>query len=1626
MKICRRVLSFPHAVLVAACVVLSAILPLGAIADSADANKAKVDPDARPHYLKLSKSIAASRISETVQTLSGIHYTVNPTNGSPATVNYSRIAGTPGGEIAQTYVRNQFQQILGAENVHEESFPVTTPSDQGASIAAGGKTYGLRTLWPNLVRTSTLPVNGISGPLIYAGRGDLRSFNGKTVAGSIVMLDFNCGTRWLNAPRLGARAVVFVEPTETMRGEAESKFVGIPVSIPRFWISRADAAALQSASLTTPGFSVTVKCDNPWQTHTASNIVGIMPGSDPVLRNQVVVIEGYYDSMSVVPSLAPGAESSTGMASMLELARAFKADPPKRTVWFVACGAHFLGMEGVRRFVDKHLEEWQQPSGFDRFKSWASHGSVPLPKGRQEVLLFSGLDLSSQTNGIGIFYKGSFYDYREDIQADFSDIGRVCRENAAKIGQVLGFNSEARFGDGINPVNGKGWRNYLPGRFAFDAEAATMAGGRGVTFASTDDSRQLSDTPKDTPDNVNVANLYRQTQLLACEYWHILNDTNDPTAIPQDSPKSIMPVQEWPNWTRQGLRLGFCKLDGRVLLFDPKKNFVPDQPIADSLAVIANPVKTMAGVRGNLIQDTYSNATDKGGDARFNFVGLPLVISNGSGLRFAPANKLHLAAYHLHDVDDDRWNRGDIDYAPDQGVNGAQNYPTEFDLNSDSKSTQVIVFKCVGTSIFDLIDQEALKSLSGVRIFDGVTDGEPREFGFTLAGNEPGVSYVEDVAVLFSSPNRETRLKVVMDSGPGATRFLLINSKPPLPNLDKDKNLERAQGVGYPVGADNKGAVGGDPSDADTVVQNGSITNTALRVALDMWNIDDFRIHQLSKYKIVNEILTNSKKTGLHDIAKEYIDKALQAYNARDYENFDSYSRAAWAYEARVYPQALATANDVVQGVIFYLFLLIPFAYFLERLLFAKSNLRTQLGYAFVIFLVVFFVFSQIHPAFDLTINPLIILIAFVMLALSVIVSLLVWGKFEEELKALRRTITGVHKADVGKASIAFAAFSLGISNMRRRKERTLLTCITLILLTFTVLSFTSVVNQIRTNKVPGEGKAIYNGVLLRLPDWSALQEPAYRLLNDEFGRKYAVAPRSWFYGTSQGQQTFLTLKRAQSSVDLKGVMGLTPQEAQVSHIDKAIVAGPDNQPEGRWFNASDTYSIIIPKGTADSLGIGPKDVGRVEINFSGLPFQVIGIYDPDKLTGSANGIKDLDNEGLTPVDFSANNGQVQAAGSAAAQTAQQGFQQYTHLDSANVAIVPYNTLINLGGDLRSVAMNLGDKSAVEAVLDTLIKRLDLNLYAGENGSVWRFSALAATKPEGLTTIIIPIIIASLIVLNTMLGAVFERVKEIRTFSSIGLSPSNISMLFIAEAMVYAIIGAVSGYLIGQMVSKIVSTFNLSTGLTLNFSSTSAEISIGVVIAVVMLSTIFPARKASQVASPSLDSTWKVPDPVGDRWEIMLPFAVTGDQSHGITQFLIEWFRSYEEQSVGDFITQGIAGSTYNTEYGQAYRLTGRVWLAPFDLGVSQDITLNTYPTDLEDVFEVQLVIERISGDVSNWMRINRRFMNVLRKQFLIWRTLTQAERDRYLAMEHEYEQHAHPMAGNANAAGSSTVAPAI
>jgi len=150
----------------------------------------------------------------------------------------SRIPGYEGNVKAADYIYEIFSE-LGLEELRREKFYVTVPVDKGASLKGpDGERIELYCLWPNMVRTPTLPREGVKGKLIYGGKGEYKDFNGYELKDAVVMLEFNCARNWLKAAELGARAIIFVEPEETMRIEAERKCVEVPINVPRFMLPR--------------------------------------------------------------------------------------------------------------------------------------------------------------------------------------------------------------------------------------------------------------------------------------------------------------------------------------------------------------------------------------------------------------------------------------------------------------------------------------------------------------------------------------------------------------------------------------------------------------------------------------------------------------------------------------------------------------------------------------------------------------------------------------------------------------------------------------------------------------------------------------------------------------------------------------------------------------------------------------------------------------------------------------------------------------------------------------------------------------------------------------------------------------------------------------------------------------------------------------------------------------------------------------------------------------------------------------------------------------------------------------------------------------------------------------------
>ncbi|MDX2219106.1 MAG: M28 family metallopeptidase [Burkholderiales bacterium] len=95
---------------------------------------------------------------------------------------------------------------------------------------------------------------------------------------------------------------------------------------------------------------------------TSSNVVAVIPGSDPVLKDEYVVFMGHLDhiGLATAPGLKPGddkinngaIDNATGIATLLETARIFAGgEKPKRSIMLLAVTGEEKGLIGSDYFA---------------------------------------------------------------------------------------------------------------------------------------------------------------------------------------------------------------------------------------------------------------------------------------------------------------------------------------------------------------------------------------------------------------------------------------------------------------------------------------------------------------------------------------------------------------------------------------------------------------------------------------------------------------------------------------------------------------------------------------------------------------------------------------------------------------------------------------------------------------------------------------------------------------------------------------------------------------------------------------------------------------------------------------------------------------------------------------------------------------------------------------------------------------------------------------------------------------------------------------------------------------------------------------------------------------------------
>ncbi|MFC1815356.1 FtsX-like permease family protein [Thermodesulfobacteriota bacterium] len=1553
-----------------------------------------------------------------------------------------RSTGTRGSRAAAEYIQKRFSD-LGFRRIgsHRFSVPVLRYRNSKFFLSDRNLTVAVHPLESNAISPQAILPQGLSGPLIYVGTGDLVDFNAKAVEGAIILMEFDSGKNWQNAANFGAKALIYVDRGPTPKTFFNEKMELSPILFPRFWMPLKKVRELFGSFESEPQGRVASRIrlfgDAEWQAASAENIYILVPGTDPERQNELVLVEAFYDSTARVAGRSPGADEACGIATLLDLARELKASPPKRPILIVATGGHAQALAGMRELIwstwirskemrklEKKLKAIVKKTGriIKALEGVSFDGSV-LIDAKDEALysmikdalterIKTEVDLLSRTL-MRLRLQATQAAHQETIQklarkrlvlrrlswrTDFSTLSLKERQALKQIiplairdQKALHFDVKRQrdhiksagvirsliksktlsavvslhlssHGDGIGAFN-KGW--LYPLKSTINRVAA---------YSTLDEVlRQGAD---EVEHNLELPPLFHDTlRPSRRRSWQ---------SYFQDRPPLGGEVSALAGYL--GVTLATVH-DARPFWGTPydTPETVDGAVAAKQSALISGLVKYIAQAPilhlGTLPRNGFATVTGQANFLRHGelFADQPAPESviqafQGPARYYSMAD--HTGTFQIKGVADKKHvldkvilesyrfepRTGQVIWAIDKKKTGKSRYRIK--IQRRSMETELMMFACKQSVLFNLLEPRNFQYLTKIKLLDGSREAPPLRYWW---------SRVDTRASTIAS--------VYLESG---THFKLTMSDTVLKNklILTNATANRPDGVGYRV------------DDWPFLYR------TEYRVARDMWSLLGPRVANLETHGIYNERIRSLQKEGT-----QALQAAEKALGARRYDRFSEFSSRSWALAGRVYDNVEKTQKDVLFGVLFYIALFVPFAFCLERLVFCYADIYKRIVAFTAILILLIAVIYKVHPAFQLAYSPMVIILAFFIMGLSLMVTLIIFFRFEDEMVLLQRRAQHIKVEEISHWKAFAASFFLGVSNLRRRRLRTLLTCTTLIILTFTIMSFTSVTTMRRHARLLFRQTTPYQGFLFKNPNWQSLSPETLGIFLNAFEKKGIVAPRVWMEAEDRTQSTLIPVRFKDRVHQARGLVGLSAQESLITGIDQLLVGG-------RWIQEKDRQVVLLPERMAKILGIDPRRPQGNSVLLWGNPYHVIGTFSGPKLMALAG----LDGEPITPITFPsetvAEMTEVEMEALESGEDVRALQSRYQHISADLTLIIPHRTLLAAGGRLKGIAVHPISKTDIQTTAQEMVDRFGLAIFSGEKEGTFLYNASDTMSYSGVPNIAIPLLISIFIVLNTMIGSVYERKQEIGIYTSVGLAPSHVSFLFIAEALAFAVLSVVLGYLLAQTSAYMFGGTSLWAGITVNYSSLAGVAAMLLVIMVVLISVIYPSRVAAEIAIPDVNRSWKLPEAVDNVIELTLPFLMKYNEHNSIGGYIFDFFKSHQDVSHGIFSTGDLyfdfvcpttlksgASETICPEgtcgMDACLRLHTNVWLAPFDFGIRQQVGVQFCPSAEEPGFlEIKIFLTREAGEANAWRRINKTFLHALRKQLLIWRSLDQESHD--------------------------------
>ncbi|MEM2423175.1 MAG: FtsX-like permease family protein [Candidatus Bathyarchaeia archaeon] len=613
--------------------------------------------------------------------------------------------------------------------------------------------------------------------------------------------------------------------------------------------------------------------------------------------------------------------------------------------------------------------------------------------------------------------------------------------------------------------------------------------------------------------------------------------------------------------------------------------------------------------------------------------------------------------------------------------------------------------------------------------------------------------------------------------------------------------------------------------------------------------------------------------------------------------NGDLINSQADLYEAHlILGDAERSLLNIFQNSAASIYLLTPFigvsSYSLGALLFRdkrRRNITAIFIYLFLI-LALYYAFPGYRISQEPAYNPLagtlfepLLLPAF-LISSFLLGFILINAPYTRGEKSDRRTLS--------LRSAIVSSFSLAGENLKRRKTRTLLamTIIAISVLAFinlTSFSFEEgfVIEKAHT-KAPSDGIFVCQQPTNNIYPYGSLDLEIIEWLNKHENTCLVVPllknlPQVSFSPTPIGRLSAVGKENEEvKSYNIFGVLGIKPSlEKHVTGLEKII-----DRDMGDFLDDTDFDGILISDDAGRELGVNINDT----IIFCGRNFTVVGIFSSAKLEE----ISDLNGKSILPQNVKI--------------LVTEGGPSYIpeYVSSKNVVILLEEAVSSLPLNVavtRVIVRTFNNEQMLPLARAVTLIFPRVETFVSLSGSLTHLYVGHRLTAYGFAESLMLLVLTSLNVGIMLLNSVYERRHEIMTLSTIGLNPTQITAIFLCEALIMAFIAGSLGYLFGLVNYHILFYSHFAPVVKYKAEASWCMLALLFSIASSMIGSLIPALKASLKMTPSLLRRFVLPSggiAGGDTLVVEVPLKIV--DSHDLGEFFLfmeKRMRDYSEPS---------------------------------------------------------------------------------------------------------------------------------